>query len=93
MYWVYGGYIVLSIVAFSLISLWNAEELASGGGLGRAFCLYVAVFWGIRVILQGVFDVREHLTSWWLKLGYHALTALFVSFTIIYGWAALGGAP
>src|SRR5881296_3044907 len=55
MYWVYGGYIVLSIIAFSLISVVNARELAAGSGLARGFCFYVAVFWGIRVGLQAVF--------------------------------------
>ncbi len=57
MYWVYGGYVVLSIVAFSMISMFNARELASGSGLARDFCLYVAVFWGVRVALQAIFDV------------------------------------
>jgi hypothetical protein len=89
MYWVYGGYVVLSIVAFALITLFNACELASGGGLARAFCGYVAVFCGVRVCLQGVFDVKDHLTAWWLHLGYHALTVLFIYFTAVYGWAAL----
>ena len=89
MYWVYGGYIMLSIVAFALISLFHSKELASGSGLARAFCSYVAVFWGVRVVLQGVFDVKAHLTAWWLKVGYHGLTLLFISFTLIYGWAAM----
>jgi hypothetical protein len=89
MYWVYGGYVVLSIVAFSLISLFNAQELAGGSGLARGFCAYVAVFWGIRLVLQGVLDVKEHLTAWWLRLGYYGLTVLFTSFTVVYGWAAL----
>lgn len=89
MYWVYGGYVVLSIVAFGLISLLNACELAAGSGLARGFCGYVAVFWGIRVCLQAVFDVKEHLTAWWLRLGYHGLTVLFVAFTAVYGWAAM----
>jgi hypothetical protein len=92
MYWVYGGYVVLSIVAFGLISLLNARELAAGSGLARGFCLYVAVFWGIRVGLQAAFDVKEHLTAWWLTLGYHGLTALFVFFTALYGYAAWGPA-
>ena len=30
MYWVYGGYVVLSIIAFGLLSILNARELASG---------------------------------------------------------------
>ena len=89
MYWVYGGYVVLAIVAFAGISMLNAEELARGGGLARGFCFYVAVFWGIRVCLQLVFDVKAHLTRWWLKAGYHLLTVLFLCFTALYGWAAL----
>jgi hypothetical protein len=89
MYWVYGGYVVLSIVAFSLISLFNAGELAGGSGLARGFCAYVAVFWGVRLGLQGVLDVKEHLTAWWLRLGYYGLTVLFTCFTALYGWAAL----
>jgi len=89
MHWVYGGYVVLSIVAFALLSLFNPRELASGSGLARGLCAYVAVFWGIRVALQAVFDVKEHLTAWWLKAGYAVLTVLFAGLTIIYSWAAL----
>lgn len=89
MYWVYGGYVVLSIVAFAFLSVFNSRELAGGGGLARGFCGHVAVFWGVRVSLQAVFDVREHLTAWWLRLGYHALTVLFVYLTVVYGWAAV----
>jgi len=89
MHWVYGGYIVLSIAAFALISLFHAEELAASSGLARGLCLYIALFWGIRIVLQFVFDVRDHLTTWWLKLGYHALTLLFVALTVLYSMTAL----
>jgi len=88
MYWVYGGYVVLSIVGFGLISVFNSQELAAGNWLARSFCLYVAVFWAIRVALQGVLNVEEHLTTWWLRLGYHGLTVPFLFFTVVYGWAA-----
>ena len=40
MYWTYGGYVVLSIIALGLICLFNSHELASGSGLARSFCLY-----------------------------------------------------
>ena len=90
MYWVYGGYVVLAIVAFGLISLFNARELASGSGLARGICAYIAIFWGIRLFLQGIFDVKAYLSVWWIKLGYHALTVLFVCFTAIFGYAAIG---
>jgi hypothetical protein len=89
MYWVYGGYVVLSIVAFGLICLCNANELADGSRLARAFCGYVAVFWGVRLVLQAVLDVRGHLTCWWLRWGYRGLTVLFFAFTAIFAWSAL----
>jgi hypothetical protein len=89
MFWTYGGYVVLSIVAFAIISIVNANELAGGGVLARSFCLYVAMFWAIRGGLQSVFDVEDYLTAWWLKTGYFALSVMFVALTIIYGWAAL----
>jgi hypothetical protein len=89
LYWVYGGYVVLSIIAFAALSIVNSRELGSGSGLARGFCAYVAVFWGIRVGLQAVFDVKEHLAAWWLKVGYLVLTVMFAGFTLVYAWAAL----
>lgn len=89
MYWTYGGYVVLAIIAFALLSLGHAPALAAGSPLARGVCGYLAVFWGVRLGLQAVFNVREHLSTWWLRLGYRALTALFAAFTLIYGWAAL----
>ena len=88
MYWTYGGYVVLGIVALGGISLGCAGELAAGTPLARAVCAYGAVFWGVRLALQAVFDVRPHLTAWWLAAGYHALTGLFLFFTAVYVYAA-----
>ena len=38
MYWVYGGYVVLSIIALGLICLFNAHELGAGSRLARSMC-------------------------------------------------------
>ena len=89
LYWTYGGYVVLAIVSLGLICLLNSKELASGSGLARGVCGYIAAFWGIRLGLQAVFDVKSFLTTWWLTLGYHTLTLLFVTFTAIFTLAAL----
>lgn len=89
LFWVYGGYVVLSIIALGTICLTCSDELAQGSTLARAFCGYAAVFWGIRLCLQPVFDARPFLTSIWLEVGYHLLTFLFASFTLLLGWAAL----
>lgn len=89
MFWVYGGYVVLSITTFALLSIFNARELASGSGLARGLCAYIGVFWGVRLALQSVFDVKEHLNTWWLKLGYAALTVLFAYLTVLFSLLAL----
>ncbi len=89
MFWVYGGYVVLSIVALGLLCVFNATELAAGSPLARGVCLYAAAFWGIRLGLQGVFDAKPFLTRWWLTAGYHALTLVFVALTAILGYAAI----
>ena len=92
MFWVYGGYVVLSIVAFALLSILNARELSSGSSLARGFCAYVATFWGIRCALQAVFETNDYLTAWWLRAGYAALTLLFAGLTIVYALGATTGA-
>lgn len=89
MHWVYGGYVVLSIIAIATLSIFNASELASGSGLARGFCAYIAAFWGIRLALQAVFDIKEYVNTWWAKAGYNALTLMFTALTIVYSWAAL----
>jgi hypothetical protein len=77
MHWVYGGYVVLSIVAFAAITLLAAEELASGSPLARAVCGYIAVFWGVRLGLQAVFEMRPYLTTWWKTAAFAGLTAIY----------------
>jgi hypothetical protein len=82
-WWQHAGYL------FAWLSLFNARELAGGSRLARWVCGYNAVFWGVRLALQWIFDVKEHLSNWWLRVGYYALTILFAGFTLLYGFAAL----
>ncbi|MCI0702224.1 MAG: hypothetical protein L0241_14165 [Planctomycetia bacterium] len=89
LYWTYGGYVVMGIITLGVISLTCADELAGGSRLARAVCVYGTLFWGVRLSLQAVFDVKPHLTAWWLKVGYHTLTVLFACFTVVYGFAAV----
>ena len=90
LFWIYGGYVVMSIVALGAVCTFFAEELASGSPLARAVCGYGALFWGVRLSLQPILDVKPFLTHWWLHAGYHLLTVLFVSFTVVYVWCTLG---
>ena len=90
LFWIYGFYVVLSIVAFGIICIFNAREIAAGSSLARAFCVYVACFWGIRLGLKFVLDAKPFLTRWYLHCGYHLLTVLFITFTAVMIWSAVG---
>jgi hypothetical protein len=87
LFWVYGGYVVLSITSLGLISTFNADELAAGSNLARCFCAYATMFWGIRLSLQPFLDAKPFLTNWWLRCGYHLLSVVFASFTIVFASA------
>jgi hypothetical protein len=89
LFWIYGGYIVLSIISLGLICMLHAEELARGSPLARAICGYAALFWGIRLSLQPCLAAKPFLTTWWLRGGYHLLTLMFLCFTLVLGWGAL----
>jgi hypothetical protein len=94
LFWVYGGFIVLVIVAFGSLTLFHAEALASGAALPRAICAIIAIFWLARLAVQFfVFDPRGFLTTTFLRVGYHGLTFLFTALVFIYGSAALNLHP
>jgi len=87
MYWTYGAYVVLGIVFLGLVSLLCANELASGSRLALLVNAYGFVFWGARVALQWVYDIKPFLVARWMRAGYHVLTVAFVSLTALYGVA------
>jgi hypothetical protein len=90
--WTHGVFIVLTIVAFGVITVANAPALAAGSTLARWFCGFVAVFWLSRLVVQlFLFDARPYLKTAFLKLGYHGLTIVFTYLGAVYAWAALRG--
>jgi len=92
LFWVYGSFIVLVIVAFGTLTLRHGSEMAAGTPLGRSLCVFIAAFWLARLLVQlFVFDARPFLTTPLYKIGYHGLTVVFIYFAAVYGIAALGG--
>ena len=90
LFWVYGVFIVLVIIAFGTLTLLHAGALAAGEPVARSLAAFIAVFWGARLAVQlFVFDCRPFLNSWFLKVGYHGLTLTFVFLTAVYAWAAI----
>ena len=95
LFWVYYAFIGLCLVSFGLITVIFAQTLAEGGGLARAICIFLAVFWTIRLIAATfVFDVRPYLTNTFWRLGYQATNIAFIYLPVVYAWVAWkGGTP
>jgi hypothetical protein len=90
LFWVYGVFIVLTIIGLGTLTLFHADAMAAGDPVARGLAAFIAVFWGARLFVQlFVFDVSAYLTNGWLKLGDHVLTAAFVFLTAVYAFAAL----
>jgi hypothetical protein len=90
LFWVYGLFIVLTIISFGALTLLNADAMARGEPVARSVAGVIAVFWGARLAVQlFVFDARPFLTTAWLRCGYHVLTLAFVFLTTTYAYAAL----
>ena len=90
LFWVYGVFIVMVIIAFALLTFRHADAMVAREAIARSLCLFIAIFWGARLFVQfAVFDAQPFLTNWFYKTGYHALTIIFVFLTLVYGKAAL----
>jgi hypothetical protein len=90
LFWVYGVFIVMVIIAFATLTFRHADAMAAREPIARSLCLFIAIFWGARLFVQfAIFDARPFLTSWFYKTGYHALTFFFAFLTFVYGKAAL----
>lgn len=90
LFWVYGVFIVMVILAFATLTFRHADAMAAREPVARSVCVFIAVFWGARLFVQfAIFDVRPFLTNWIYQIGYHALTVLFALLVLVYGKAAL----
>ena len=88
--WTHGAFVLLTIVAFGVVSLTFPGALSSGEPLARAVCGFIAAFWAFRLFIGFfLFDATPHLTRLSLKLGYHGLTVVFTFFVACYGAAAV----
>ena len=85
--WVYGVYIAGTILFLGLLSIIYPSELLGGGVMKFILAFYLA-FWGVRLYLQVfVYDMKDHLREWWMRLGYNMLTLAFAYLTGVYAYA------
>jgi hypothetical protein len=90
LFWVYGAFIVMVIIAFAILTFRHANQMAAREPVARSLCLFIAIFWGARLFVQfAIFDPRPFLKNWMYRVGYHALTFVFAFLFLVYGKAAV----
>jgi hypothetical protein len=90
LFWVYGAFIVMVIIAFATLTFLHADAMTAREPVARSLCVFIAIFWSARLFVQfAIFDARPFLTSWYYKVGYHALTVIFAFLVFVYGKAAI----
>jgi hypothetical protein len=90
LFWVYGAFIVMVIIAFAALTFFHADAMAAHEPVARSLCAFIAIFWGARLFVQfAIFDPRPFLTNCFYKVGYHALTVIFAFLVFVYGKAAI----
>jgi hypothetical protein len=89
-FWTYAGYIWGTNLCFGLISTLAPGWLIDGSPLAAAVTAFIAVYWGVRVVIQFVYFDRSDAPSGFIfRVAEIVLVGLFVFFTATYGYAAI----
>src|SRR5262249_46245663 len=90
LFWVYYSFIALCLGSFCVISTFFAGALADGSVLARVVCMFLAVFWTLRLaVATFVFDMEPYLTGRLRRAGYAAMNVVFAYLPVVYTMAAL----
>lgn len=88
-FWTYAAYIWTFHVAFGLLSTLAPASLLDGSPLATAVSGFIALYWGVRLVLQFTWFDRSAAPPGLLpRLAEAALVTLFVALTLVYGAAA-----
>jgi len=89
---VYFCFIGFSLAGFGCLTFFFASAMADGVPLARALCVFLTVFWTIRLFAaKFIFDLKPYLTTGFRRAGYHALNLVFLYLPVIYFIAAWKG--
>lgn len=90
LFWTYAGYTFGIHIWFAAVSVFAAGQLAAGGLLARFVTGFIALYWGVRIVVQFAWYDRgvasERLLFRLAEVGY---VALFAGLTLLYGFVTL----
>ena len=91
-FWTYAAYVCGAHLAFGLLSLLAPDRLLDGSMLARAVAGFIAVWWGVRllVVIFGC-ERRELPDRPSVHWAHRVLLLLFTSLTVGYGFIAVTG--
>jgi len=92
-FWVYGFYILLSIVSFAALTWRLHDAFLAGEPAARCIASFIAIFWTVRVLVDLFwYDHRDWPQGNALVAGHALVTSLFCALAAIYWFAAFAPA-
>lgn len=83
--WTYGGFIVLSIVAFGVLTALFHDQFLAGTPVALGVCGLIAVFWTARILVDfAYFSHDDWPDGVEFEVGHTMLTSLFVLLVLVY---------
>ena len=87
--YVYGGFTVLTIAAFGVLTLFLHQEMLRGERAATALATFIAVYWTARIAVDFFYyDNKDWPQGVQFVVGHILLTGLFCALAVTY-WAVL----
>lgn len=83
--WTYGGFTVLTIAAFGILTLYLHAELLQGTHSALALAVFIGVYWTVRILVDMFyFSHADWPEGASFRIGHILLTSLFVALALTY---------
>lgn len=83
--WTYGGFTVLTIVAFGLLTLGLHDEMLRGDRAALGLAAFIGVYWSARISVDAFyFEHADWPQGREFIVGHALLTALFIALAAVY---------
>lgn len=83
--WTYGGFTVLTIMAFGALTLGLRAEMLRGDRAALGLALFIGVYWACRIGVDAFyFEHADWPKGRLFTVGHAALTSLFVALASVY---------
>lgn len=85
LFWKGGAFIVITIVAFGLLTFYLHDEMLGGSRVALGLAAFIGIFWAARVFADlFYFSHKDWPAGIWMTIGHYLLTALFTALSLTY---------